>query len=166
MRWIGLAVVVALVVGFLTAGTATNAAPLMAPTPLPGAITVYRVTNPGLVAVEVTHTIRDQADSLVYQFTDSVAPGAWDYHVAGWEQVPSPFEGSVTLDADSPFTAEVVDYDYPPTATPTATFTLTPTSTPTETPTLTVTVTPSQTPTATPIPHWQVVLPLIRNWSP
>jgi hypothetical protein len=57
------------------------------------------------------------------------------YHVRDIPQVVSPFNGNVRIEAALPFTAEVVDYDYPPTATPTPTPMVTPTLTPIPTPT-------------------------------
>ena len=123
-----------------------------APTPSPGAMTIYQVSNPNASELETTHTFINALSTPVYTMNQSVpAVSTAVYHVRDIPQVVSPFNGSVRIEADMPFSAEVVDYDYPPTNTPTNT----PTRTPTVTPTLTRTPTPTPT-------HVVIILPILK----
>jgi hypothetical protein len=67
-------------------------------------------------------------------------------------QIPNAFSGTLTLQGDQPFTAQVVGYDYPGAVTVTASPTPSMSTTASRTPTSTVamTATPSATPTRTP----------------
>lgn len=90
------------------------------PTPSPGAMTIYRVTNPNAVPLDSQHTFVNAQATPVYAFNSSVpANSGTDYHVRDISQVVSPFNGSVIITSTMPFGAEVIDYDYPPTPTPT-----------------------------------------------
>jgi hypothetical protein len=165
-----LAVVAALARG---SGVA-DAAPVTLATPGPGAVTVYSVTNPNATALNVQHVFSN-ASGLSYSFWSQVPAGATaTVDLSAIPQVPSPFNGTVTLYADQPFTARVTGYDDPtPTSTagpPTATSTVTstppststvtdtttatgvPTMTPTQAPSLTATPTATGTPTVAPTP--------------
>src|SRR5579875_2061057 len=122
---------------------------LNAPTPGPGAMSIYAVTNPNTTTLNLQHVISD-ASGFAYTFTSQIPAGATvEYHVRDIPQVPSPFQGSVTLYGDQPFTAQIVGYDYPgPTITATATRISTPTvtATPTKIATLATSPTPSTSP--------------------
>jgi hypothetical protein len=173
--WVGILVGL-VVVGLASVATPAFGGVLAAPTPSAGAMTIYSVTNPNATDLLVEHVFTNTA-GFYHSFTSTVLAGRTaEYHVRDVAAIPSPFEGSLTLNADQPFTAEVVGYDYPggpsPTATatsagpPTATATRTATrtstrtptasSTPTRTavlaPTQTATFTPTRTSTGTPIP--------------
>ena len=103
-------------------------------TPSPGAMTVYQVSNPNASALLTTHTFINAISTPVYVMNSTVpAVSTAVYHVRDMPQIVSPFNGSVRIEADMPFSAEVVDYDYPPTSTPTPTRTATPTATATPT---------------------------------
>ncbi len=118
-----------------------------APTPSPGAMTVYEVVNANGAPLSILHEIQNLQATPVWSFSDTVpAASSSQYHARDMAQIPSPFDGQVVLSADSPFTAAVVDYDYPPTATPTSTATrmATATASPTRTATATTTPTPTQ----------------------
>jgi hypothetical protein len=133
------------------------------PTPTgPGASTVYAVTNPNTTALLVTHTHTSDAGIVVLTFADTVpAATTVQYRVLDMPAIPSPYSGSLLLEADQPFTADVTGYTYP---TATVTVTMSPTGTPTltHTPTSTPTNTPTPTPTATPEP-WRITLPIIKR---
>jgi len=122
-------------------------APLAIPTPELGAATVYEVVNPNTVDITVYHVITNTA-AFLYAFTTTITSSSTlTVHVRDLAAVPSSFEGAMTLTSTMAFTASIVGYDYPPTATPTVT--PTPTNTPVPTSTVTATVTP--TPTSTPV---------------
>ncbi len=149
-----------------------------APTPSPGAMTIYQVDNPGVSGLLVQHDFSNAQATPVYSFSDTVpASASTQYHVRDMTQIPSPFEGQVVLSASQPFSAEVVPYDYPPTSTPTNsptatatatasatnTATRTVTATATNSPTATRTATQTQTPTATSTPTpFRIVLPISK----
>lgn len=121
-----------------------------APTPGPGGMTVYQVVNPNAAPLLVVHEIQNVELTPVFAFEDTVAAnGSAQYHARDMAAIPTGFEGQVALSADSPFAAEVVGYDYPPSVTPTATATATPTQT----------ATPTSTPTPTRV---TIVLPFRR----
>ena len=150
--WKILAFFLALAIMFVIAGNddPVSAAPLAAPTPNPGAMTVYSVSNANSVDINVQNVFTDTS-GFNFSFWGSVpANSTVVYHVSQMPQVPSPFNGSLNLFSNQPFTAEVVSYDYPGSPTATATTTSTATSTPTLTNGTTATPTPSATPTLTP----------------
>lgn len=123
---------------------------LAAPTPGPGAMTIYAVTNSNTTTLNLQHTVTD-GSGFQYTFASQIPPQTTvQYHVRDIPQIPSPFQGSVSLRGDVPFTAQIVGYDYPATGTPTVTAipTKTPTKTPTPgtTPSVGVTGTPTPTP--------------------
>lgn len=121
-------------------------------TPSPGAMSVYQVSNPNASALITTHTFINAQTTPVYTMVNSVpAVSTAVYHVRDIPQVVSPFNGNVRIEADMPFSAEVVDYDYPSTNTPT----VTPTRTPTVVPTATRTATPTPT-------HVVILLPILK----
>lgn len=137
-----------------------------APTPGPGGMTIYQVDNPNGASINVQHLFSNSSATPVYSFYATVVPSvSAQYHVRDIAGVPSPFAGSVQLSASQPFTAEVVSFDYPNTATPTPTATASPTPPATATATVTRTATPTATPTptrtATPTP-FQVILPVYK----
>jgi hypothetical protein len=132
-----------------------------APTPGPGAMTIYAVTNQSTVTLNLQHIFSDSS-GFYYSFTSQIPPSSTvEYHVKDMPQVPSPFQGSLTLRGDQSFTAQIVGYDYPsvtPTATASTAATVIPTVTPTATtgasttPTRTSTPLPTATPTRSPTP--------------
>ena len=128
-----------------------------APTPSPGAMTIYQVTNPNQVSLYTQHTFyKGTSPTPVYEFFSTVPiSSTLSYHVSTMPQITSPFTGSVVISASLPFTAEVTGYDYPSTSTPTVTRT----NTPTVTRTVTATATRTATPTATRV---VVTLPVIK----
>ncbi len=127
-------------------------APLVIPTPGTGAATVYEVVNPNAQPITVYHVITNTA-AFLYAFTSTIpSSSTLTVRLKDIAAVPSPFDGSMTLTSTMPFTASVVGYDYPPTATPTVTPTSTNTPAPTQTATATVTATPTVTPTPTATP--------------
>ena len=165
LRILGLTLLTAvlLAVSQIAGGTPAAAAtwlPAAAPTPGPGAMSIYTVTNGNASPVSIQHSFVNKSGVTIYAFTSSVpAQATSEYHVRDITQVPSPFDGSVTLSGSLQFTAQVVGYDYPsagPTPTATATSTATRTNTPapasTATPTRTSTPGPASTPTMTPTP--------------
>ncbi len=82
-------------------------------------MTVYRVANSNSVDLDIQHVIAN-ASGFSYTFRSRVpANSVTTYHLRDIAQVPSPFQGSVTLSADLPFAAEIVGYDYPGAVTPT-----------------------------------------------
>ncbi len=143
-----------------------------APTPGPNAATIYEVVNGNASPLLVLHQIENLQATPVWSFSDTVpASSSAQYHARDMTQIPSPFEGQVVLSADSPFTAAVVAYDYPDTATPTptatasrtATTTATSSATRTASPTATASPTHTATRTATPTPTRVVIwLPFRR----
>ncbi|MCL5962194.1 MAG: hypothetical protein M1358_23250 [Chloroflexi bacterium] len=135
--------------------SASAASILAAPTPGPGAMTVYSVTNPNPTDIVVHHIITN-TNSFYYDYYTTVpASTTVQYRFGDIAGVPSPFTGSMTLQSDQPFTADVVGYDYTtPTNTPTVTRTPTATATRTPTPTRTSTPTATRTPTPTPTGTW------------
>ncbi|MHB1131374.1 MAG: hypothetical protein ACYC4L_03200 [Chloroflexota bacterium] len=87
--------------------------PSVALTPGPRAMTVYSVTNPNSAALDVLHVITDPV-GFRHTFSARVPPGATvEFHLRDVVAVPSPFNGTLTLHADKPFTAAVIAYDYP-----------------------------------------------------
>jgi hypothetical protein len=158
---LALALVFVLGVQLMTVRSAESAIP----TPTgPGAATIYQVVNLDDGPITVTHEIRSSTGTLTYYFTDTLSVGqSVQYHVYTMDQVPTPFEGNLTLTVDTynlnpPFSADVVGYDYAPSVTPTATNT--PTATPTVTKTPTPTSTPSPTPTKVP---FVINLPIVKD---
>jgi hypothetical protein len=76
-------------------------------------MTVYTVTNPQAVDLTVEHVISD-ASGFQHRFWSQVpAGGTVDYHLRDMPEVPSPFDGSVTLAAELPFTATIAGGDPP-----------------------------------------------------
>lgn len=115
-------------------------------------MTVYRVTNPNAVPLDVEHVISD-SNGFRYSFWGQIPAGqAVDYRLRDMPQVPSPFQGAVTLSANLPFTAQIVGAD--PAATP---GTATPSPSPTPALTATATAVP---PTATASPTATATRPL------
>ncbi|HEX5414446.1 MAG TPA: hypothetical protein VFZ25_02195 [Chloroflexota bacterium] len=101
--------------------TATSVlAPTPAPSPSPSAavtvpngMTVYSVANPGQEPLRVEHVITN-ASGFRYAFWSDVPPrGTGVYHLRDMTPVPHPFQGTLTLYANQPFTAQLVGYDYP-----------------------------------------------------
>lgn len=81
--------------------------------PGPGAMTVYRVTNPNAERLRVVHRFYDGL-GFSHSLSDSVRPArSKRYHVRDVPAVPSRWQGWAELTADRPFSAEVVGYDYP-----------------------------------------------------
>jgi len=95
-------------------------------------MTVYAVTHSNPAPLHTTHTFyREGSPEPVWGFASTVpANGTSRYYTLWFTQLVSPFVGSVTIDADAPFTAEVVGFEYVRTPTPAATPTRTPTPTP------------------------------------
>lgn len=117
LGWV-LALAIALQVG------PAQADPELAAAPSPGAMTVYSVTNSNGTTLSVEHVIMDPS-GFNFSFWSQIPPGATvTYHLRDIAQVPSPFQGTMTLYASQPFVAQIVGYDYP------ASTTSTPTSTP------------------------------------
>jgi hypothetical protein len=140
-----------------------------APTPGPGAATVYEVVNGNAAPLVVSHQFENLQLTPVFSFSDTVpASGSTEYHVNAMPAIPTNWAGQVVLSADSPFDAAVIGYDYP-TATPTATasstatasatMTASPSRTSTASPSPTRTFTPSTTPTPTRVVVW---LPIVK----
>jgi hypothetical protein len=151
---------------------------LALPTPPPGGMTVYRVTNGNAEAIDVLHTVSDPFGFRHSFWTLVPAGGDVTIHLRDVPEVPSPFQGDVQLTAAQPFVAEVLGFDLQETPTPgidtptptitsspvvasptpvlTATLTSSPvaTNSPTITPPATLTPSPSSTytPTVSPVP--------------
>src|SRR5262245_54108043 len=90
-----------------------SALPIGASTPGPGAMTVYAVTNPNTVAINVEHVFAG-ASGFQYVFWTRILPNSTaTYHVRDLPQVRSPFQGTLSLYADMSFSAQVTGYDYP-----------------------------------------------------
>ncbi|MBX6771944.1 MAG: hypothetical protein IRY83_09480, partial [Chloroflexi bacterium] len=120
-----------------------------APTPGPGAMTIYAVTNQSTVTLNLQHIFSDSS-GFYYSFTSQIPPSSTvEYHVKDMPQVPSPFQGSLTLRGDQNFTAQIVGYDYP-SVTPTATASTVATVTPTATTVASTTPTRTSTPLPSP----------------
>ena len=84
-----------------------------APKPAVGAMTIYAVTNPNRVPIDVLQVISD-GKGFSFTFSQRIPPGATNqFHLRNMPQVPSPFKGAVKLSANLPFTARIVGYDYP-----------------------------------------------------
>ena len=87
--------------------------PLAAPTPLPGAMSVYQITNPNAFPVIFTQEFRDQSGALTFSMTDSLAGNETKvYHVRDISQIPSPWQGGLDITATQPFTGDITDFDY------------------------------------------------------
>lgn len=87
--------------------------PPVVETPGPGAMTVYAVTNPNTVALTVRHILVGR-EGTVYVFSQQIpAMETFIYHLRDMPQVPSPFQGSLTLESNLPFRAWIVGFDYP-----------------------------------------------------
>jgi|GEM_PF-3157144 len=129
-------------------GTAASSSPGM---------TIYSVANPNSSPLNVEHCFSDSA-GFEYSFWSQIpAKSNATYHVSTMSQIPSPFNGTVTLYADAPFTAQIVGYDN---VTPTATSTATPIPTPSPT----ITPTPRPTPRVGNGPGpYQVWIPYVRG---
>ena len=114
---IALLIALLLVGSRLTGGTARAMAtwlPSVAPTPGPGAMSIYSLGNGTASPISVRHDFVDKNGSTLYTFTASVpARGTAEYHVRDMTGLPSPFDGWVNLSADVQFTAQVTGYDYP-----------------------------------------------------
>jgi hypothetical protein len=155
-RW-GVLVAVLVLTAVLSVGVA--AAPARAvPTPGPGAMSVYEVRHSNPVPLVTLHTFyRDLTPVPVWSFVSTIPISSTDrYYVRWYTQLVSPFSGTVRIEADLPFTAEVVAFEYDPTSTRT----VTPTRTPSPTPT--VTRTPTRTPAAT-ATKFATTLPIVRR---
>jgi hypothetical protein len=124
------------------------------PTPTgAGAASIYTITNPNIGAILVRHVFTQTGDGTTFAFTAAVAGSTTvTYHVIDMPEIPSPWNGTVTLECDQPFTAEIIGFDYPATPTATPTVTALPTVPPTPTMTPNPTATPSPTATSTPVP--------------
>lgn len=98
----------------ISAGRAQEADLPADPAPPPVRLmTVYAVTNPQAVDLTVEHVISD-ASGFTHRFWSQVpAGGTVEYHLRDMPEVPSPFDGSVTLSAELPFTAAIVGSDPP-----------------------------------------------------
>lgn len=85
-----------------------------APTPQPGAMTVIQYRNfDTSTDVQVSLTITD-TNRTYATVVDTVPSCTNGYkHLRDIAAVPSPFTGSATASANSPFVAIVIDYDYP-----------------------------------------------------
>jgi hypothetical protein len=93
-----------------------RAFPLAGPTPGPGAMTVYAVSNPNSSALGVIHVFSNSSGFSYTLLSEVPGRSTATYHVSRIPQVPSPFTGSVFLFAGLPFTARIVGYDYPTSA--------------------------------------------------
>ena len=101
---------------------AAFAAGLPPGTPGPGAMTVYTVTNPNSFSLNVEQVITNTMGFNATFWTQIPANSSVTYHLRDISQVPDPFQGTLSLYASQPFTAQVTGYDIlSPTATPTAT---------------------------------------------
>lgn len=131
-------VILVLTLGFLEGERAqpVHAATFATLTPGPGAMSIYEVTNPNANTLTVQQTFNGP-NGFTYSLWSQVPPNSSrTIHVSNIPQIPSPFNGTVQITADGPFTAQIIGYDYPPssvTATPTTTVRLTTTATPTAT---------------------------------
>jgi hypothetical protein len=96
-------------------------------------MTVYDVTNPNSVSIQVRHIITDTM-GFRYEFTSNVpASSSATYRLREMAGVPVPFTGAMTLQSDQPFTAAIVSYEYPTAGTPVATPSSSPVPVPTPT---------------------------------
>lgn len=74
-------------------------------------MTIYAVTNPNSTTINVEHVFSNSS-GFQYTFWSPVPPNTTTtYRVATMPQIPAPFNGTVTLYADAPFTARVTGYD-------------------------------------------------------
>jgi hypothetical protein len=145
----GAAVLLALLIGVLCLRPVpAGAASMLTPTPGPQAMTVYAITNPGSVTLSVEQVFTETAGFNYSYWSQVPANSTVTYHVSQVAQIPSNFNGTVTLYAASPFTAQITGYDYP--------------GTPTPTPGPGVSPTPSPSATRVPGSH-QVFLPIAQN---
>ena len=94
-------------------------------TPGPGAMTVYTVTNPNSFALNVEQVITNTVGFNDTFWTQIPPNASVTYHLRDNSQVSDPFQGTLSLYADHPFTAQVTGYDnLPPTGTPSPTATV------------------------------------------
>lgn len=136
------------VVAFLTAQTSTaSAAGSPTGTPGPGAMTEYTVTNPNSFTLNVEHVITNTVGFNDTFWTQIPPNSSVTYDLRDMTQVPDPFQGTLTLYADHPFTAQVTGYDYLPS-----------TGTPSPTPTVGAGI---QAPTGNPTP--QIWIPFVTK---
>jgi hypothetical protein len=168
MRRLTLVMLVLLAVGgAVDAGLAYNRFAVVvsaagAPTPSPGAMTIYEVQNPNAAPLLVSHEIQNVQLTPVFTFSDTVpASASAQYHVRDMPAIPTSWTGQVVLSADQPFTANVAGYDYVATATPTNSPTATATASRTATTTASPTRTATPTSTSTPTP-FRTVVPLVK----
>lgn len=115
--------VVALLLGAAILASSRSARPALAltaaaPTPGPGAMTVYSITNPNSATLNVQQVISDSNGFSYTLWSDIPAGSTITYHLRDIPQIPSPFQGTLTLYASQPFTAQIVGYDYPIPLTP------------------------------------------------
>jgi hypothetical protein len=153
--WVGIGTLLCILALAFAAQSIISNVSAAAPTPSPGAMTIYQISHSNPVPLSLQQAFyRDGNATPVYQFSDTIPISTTkQYHVNSMAQIVSPFSGTLIISAPLPFTAEVIGYDYPPTSTPT----ITPTRTASPTASPTATASPTRTPTATPI---RTVLPI------
>ena len=122
LRWgfvIALAGLVLIIVGLAPGHpTVARAATLALPTPGPGAMSIYTVSNSSSAVLNVEHVFTDNS-GFTYSFWDQIGPGATTtYHVSNMAQIPEPFNGTLNLYGNQPFSSQIVGYDYPGSPTP------------------------------------------------
>ncbi len=114
---------VAFILGVVILASTWSARPALAltagaPTPGPGAMTVYSIANPNSVTLNVQQVVSD-SNGFNYTFWSQIPAGSTvTYHLRDIPQIPSPFQGTLTLYASQPFTAQIVGYDYAISLTP------------------------------------------------
>lgn len=96
-----------------TAASNTTTASAGVPTPAPGAMSIYEVENPMPDTLTVTETITDTAGFI--NIRTFAVPGCSIglVHLRDNQNIPIPFTGAMTLEADRQFTATIVGYNYP-----------------------------------------------------
>ncbi|HEX5414447.1 MAG TPA: hypothetical protein VFZ25_02200 [Chloroflexota bacterium] len=110
---------IALVMVVVFATSANGAPPAVvatSPAPASGsvAMTVYAITNPNQTPLNVQQVFADSS-GFNYTFSSTIpSGGTTTYHVRDIPQIPSPFQGTLTIYASQTFTAQIVGYDYPP----------------------------------------------------
>lgn len=82
-------------------------------TPQAGAMSVYQVGNLAGETITITHRFAD-ANGFLWLMTTTIPSGEVRvYRLRDLPAIPSPWQGSLTLDSTAPFTASVTGYDYP-----------------------------------------------------
>ena len=112
VRLLARALVWALVGGGLAGSpTTANASTASATANTTGPMTVYMVINPNDAPLNVQHVIAGPG-SFSFSFWTTIPPHASaTYHLRDIPQIPSPFQGTLRVYGNRPFSAQLVGYD-------------------------------------------------------